>query len=96
MNSAVETRKIGDAEGIKVKLKNANLILIVAKHGYIMCGYLNPDVAEKLGDVACIVTGVKDFEDILNAKVVKLTSHARKLGIREGMSGKEALEILDR
>ncbi|PIU13396.1 MAG: hypothetical protein COT21_02120 [Hadesarchaea archaeon CG08_land_8_20_14_0_20_51_8] len=56
-----------------------------------MCGYLNLETAEKFGQVAAIVTGVKSFDDVLSAKIVKLTMKAKELGIKEGMAGRDAL-----
>ena len=91
----IETKKIGNSIGLKVELQNANFLMIVAKKGFIMCDYLNSDTAEKLNDAACVVTGVKTFDDVLNAKIVKLTTNARELGIKEGMLGKEALKLLE-
>jgi uncharacterized protein YunC (DUF1805 family) len=35
----VEIRKIDSCFGIRVELQNANLLLVNAKLGYIMCGY---------------------------------------------------------
>jgi uncharacterized protein YunC (DUF1805 family) len=59
-----------------------------------MCGYLNIDAAEKMGDCACVVKGIKNVDELLAGEVVALTSHAKKLGIELGMTGKEALEKL--
>ncbi len=56
-----------------------------------MCGYLNIETAEKLGDAACVVRGVKTVEEMLEGKVSALTSGAKKLGIETGMTGREAL-----
>lgn len=90
----IEIKKVDSGLGIRIELQNANLLLITAKNGYIMCGYLNIEAAEKKGDAACIVTGVKTFDDVLNARVAKASSQAEKLGIKEGMKGREALKIL--
>ncbi|MFI5383749.1 MAG: YunC family protein, partial [Methanosarcina thermophila] len=60
--------------------------------GFLMCGYLNINAAETLGDTAAKVKGVQSFEDMLKAKVVEVTRFARELGIEPGMTGKEALE----
>ncbi len=73
-------------------LNNANLILAVAPKGFLMCGYLDMEAAEGLKDAACIVSGVKTVDDLLNKPVVKLTTQAQKLGIELGMSGRTALE----
>ena len=47
------------------------------------------------GDVAAFVTGVKTFEDMFKAKIKTFTTWADDLGIREGMSVKKALELMD-
>jgi len=41
--------------------------------------------------VCAIVTGVKTPDDMLSAKVIAASNAAAKLGIKEGMTGKEAL-----
>jgi uncharacterized protein YunC (DUF1805 family) len=58
------------------------------------CGYLSVEAAERLGDALAIVTGVKSYEDMLKAEVKKVSSAAALLGVKEGMSGKEALLIM--
>ncbi|MBN2013590.1 MAG: DUF1805 domain-containing protein [Candidatus Altiarchaeota archaeon] len=90
----IEIRRFDSALGIRIELQNANLLLITAERGYVMCGYLDIKAAEKLGDSACIVTGVKTFDDVLESRIVGVSSKARELGIREGMSGREALSLL--
>ncbi|MFZ3060486.1 MAG: DUF1805 domain-containing protein [Candidatus Methanoperedens sp.] len=81
----------GSALGLKMDMENAPLLVIRAGCGFVMCGYLNMDVANKLGDVAVRVTGVRTFEDVLNAKAVDVSEAARKLGITVGMPAREAL-----
>lgn len=79
---------------LKVKLPKAPLVMIIAPKGYVMCGYLNIDTAERLGQAAATVRGVSSAEEILNGKIAALTSHAKKLGIKEGMVGKEAIRMM--
>lgn len=81
-------------QGIEVPLQNATLILIVAPKGYLACGYWNLEAAEKFGDAACIVKGVKSIDDALSAKVAAVSSLGSKFGITTDMSGREALERL--
>ncbi len=81
----------GSALGLKMDMEHAPLLVIRAGKGFVMCGYLNMDVANKLGDAAVRVTGVKSFEDVLNAKAVDVSEAAKKLGITIGMPAKEAL-----
>jgi uncharacterized protein YunC (DUF1805 family) len=73
-------------------MSKAPLLLVKAEKGFVMCGYLNIAAASSLGDVAAKVTGVSSFEDVLEAEVMEVTEEARKLGIKEGISGREALE----
>ena len=79
------------AQGIEIPLKNAVLVIVVAKKGYLMCGYLNKDTAEKLGDCAAIIRGVRTIDELLAGKVAELTSAAKKAGVREDMPGIRAL-----
>jgi len=82
-------------KGIELELcDNSKLLVVTGNKGYIMCGYLNINTAQKRNDVACIVTGVKTIEDILNSNVVAITSQAQKLGITMGMQVTKVLEIL--
>jgi len=77
--------------GLRVDLKPAPLLLIIGEKGVLSCGFLNVDAAEKLGMAAAVVTGVRTFEDVLNAEVKGLTTEAEKLGVKAGQKGIEAL-----
>ena len=70
------------------------LLLIIAEKGFVMCGYLNVDAAEKIGVAAAMVSGVKSFEDVLNAQVKAATTKAQSLGAEVGMKGIEALKLM--
>ena len=72
-----------------------NMIVIECKKGYLMCGYLNLDAAEKFGDAAVLVGGA-DFDAVLNNPIKDMTSAARKAGVADGMSGAEAAAVLNR
>ncbi len=74
-----------------LELPQANLILAIAPAGFVMCGYLDVSAAEKIGDAACAVSGVRTVDDLLNKPVVRLTAQALEHGIEVGMSGREAL-----
>ncbi len=79
--------------GLEVKnLGKAPLIIAKTDKGYVMCGYLNIEVAEKLGDAAAIVSGVSSVEELLEKPVKAVTTRARSLGVEPGMTGREALE----
>jgi uncharacterized protein YunC (DUF1805 family) len=79
--------------GVKAELPDSPpLLLVVAEKGFVMCGFLNVEAAEKLDVAAVMVSGVKTFEDVLNAQVKALTSKAKSLGVEVGMRGAEALK----
>lgn len=91
----IEILDMGGAIGIKVAMPDAPPFLIIrARRGVIFCGYLNPEVAEKVGLVAAIVSGVKNLEEVLERPVVYSTKRAEALGIKPGISGREALNLL--
>jgi uncharacterized protein YunC (DUF1805 family) len=82
----------GCALCLHFEMQKYPLLVIRAEKGFLMCGYLNIDAAEMLGDSAAKVKGVQNFEDMLKAQIVEATQQARNLGIEPGMTGKEALE----
>ena len=93
----IEKVKIDDKTvlGLKVELPDSPpLLLMVGEKGFIMCGYLNVEVAERLQVAAAMVSGVKSFQDVLEAEIKAATSKARELGINLGMKGREALRKL--
>ncbi|MGC8608503.1 MAG: YunC family protein [Thermoplasmata archaeon] len=79
---------------IRTELGNAPLLILKGKNGYAMCGYLNIESAEKLGDSAVRVTGVKTLDDLLNAKISDVTSSAQKRGIGKGQVVRDILDRL--
>lgn len=75
----------------KIQTSHANIMLIQAKQGFLGCGYFDIETSNKLSEPVAIVTGVKSYEDMLEAKVIKVSKAAQELGIDIGLSGKEAL-----
>lgn len=80
---------------VKEDIGNVPLIIVKAKNGYIACSYIDKQTAEKVGDIAAFVSGVRTLDDLKKAKIRDATSWAEDLGIREGMSVKKALELMD-
>jgi len=80
--------------GLKVDLPDspAPLVLITAEKGFVMCGLLDMQTAERLNVAAAMVSGVKSFDDVLNALVKSVTSRAKGLGVETGTKGSEALK----
>jgi len=70
------------------------LLLIKGIKGYVMCGYLNIEAAEKIGSAAAIVSGVKTFDDVLNAQIKMATTKAKKMGLEPGKIVKDVIAAL--
>ena len=84
----------GEATGYCIDLGKAPLLIIQVKKGYVMCGYLNMNAANKIGDIAGKVTGVRTFDDMLNADMVEVSENAKLAGLKEGMNVKDFLNDL--
>lgn len=83
------------ALGLKVNLPDSPpLVVIVGEKGFVMCGFLNIDVAEKLDVTAAMVSEVETFDDVLEAKVKAATSKAEMKGIKPGIKGRDAVKLL--
>ena len=80
------------AVGMVIRLPEAPMVLALGVKGYVMCGYLNLDAAEKFRAVAAVVRGIRSVEDLLKGRVAAVTSRARRLGVVPGMSGRQALK----
>jgi len=79
----------------KQNIGNLPLIVVKAKNGYVACSYIDKETAEKVGDIAAFVSNVKDVDDLMKAKIRAVTTWAENIGVREGMSVKKALELMD-
>jgi len=92
---SIMTVKVEDKSclGLRTDLpESPPLLLIIAEKGFIMCGFLNVEAAEKLGVAAAVVSGVKTFEDVLNGQIKAVTSKAKNFGVEVGMKGVDALK----
>lgn len=59
-----------------------------------MTSLSNTSAPNRLGEVAGIVRGVNTPEDVLNGKLEEVSERAKQSGIRVGMTGAEALEVM--
>jgi len=78
--------------GVVVDLGKAPLVILKAPKGFVMCGYLNIAAVDKMGEVGCKVSGVKNFDDVLNAKLAEVSKAAAAMGCAVGMTGREAIK----
>ncbi len=92
MDKLEVNKKIFDAYAIKTT--NASMLMINGSRGMLACGYIKLETADKLGDALAIVTGVSCYNDMLKKPVVAVSKAATELGIKEGMTGEEALNFL--
>ena len=72
----------------------SSLVFIKGSKGFIMCGYLNMETAEKMKNIAAVATGVQTVDDMLKTSIVKATSYAQSAGIKIGMPVLQALEYI--
>ncbi|MCQ2379316.1 MAG: YunC family protein [Victivallaceae bacterium] len=72
--------------------EHATILLLRAGNGLLGCGYFSTEAADKFGDALAVVTGVNSYDDMVLAKVKKVSAKAEKLGVRPGMTGGEALK----
>jgi uncharacterized protein YunC (DUF1805 family) len=90
----LDDKGLEKAIGYEIELGTKKLIIIKAKKGYIACGYIDKQVAEKFEDIAVFVTGVKNIDDMLTSEIVDLTTFAEKIGLKKGQLVKDALKSL--
>ena len=74
--------------------QNTKILVIRAARGLLGCGYISVDTAAKVGDALAVVSGVSGYDDMLNATVKAVSPAAEALGIRPGMTGRDALRKL--
>ncbi len=91
----------GRVTGLSVRWDNGQFTLIVTDRGILACGIFDPEILEhfKMAGALCRGTPespLKEPEDLLTAKVAEVSSKAARLGIKKGMTGSRALEILAR
>ena len=75
--------------GLKVDLGDIPpLLLLKGEKGFVMCGYLNIESA-------VIVSGVNNFEDVLNAEIKSSTGKAKALGLEPGKVVRDVIGALN-
>ena len=78
-------------DAITFSTQNTKILAIRAAHGLLGCGYISADTAAKVGDALAVVSGVANYDDMLNSTVKAVSPAAETLGVRPGMTGRDAL-----
>ncbi|MDD2479611.1 MAG: DUF1805 domain-containing protein [Victivallaceae bacterium] len=81
-------------EGYAISTASAKILLIKGSCGFLGCGYFSIETADRLNEVVAIVTGVKNFDDMLNVEVKQVSTAAAAAGITVGMTGRDALKFM--
>lgn len=70
----------------------APLLIVKGSLGFLGCGYINTDSC--IDEACAIVSRVNTHDDMLKASVKAVSKDATELGIKVGMTGAEAMELL--
>lgn len=89
----------GSAIGASYSWAGGQYCAIHTGRGVVGCGIYDVDIAGEFGMAFAIARGtpekpLREPEDLLGAKIVGLSKVAEELGIKLGMSGAEALDVL--
>jgi uncharacterized protein YunC (DUF1805 family) len=94
----LQTREIDvddkKAAGFHIDLNGVPLLVARGSKGFVMCGYLNISAADKFGQAAAVVKGVRTLDELLEKEVSEVSAAAAKLGVMPGMTGRQALSRL--
>jgi uncharacterized protein YunC (DUF1805 family) len=89
----------GSAIGISNRWHQGQYCTLLTEAGLVGCGIYDIKTAAEFGQAVAIARGTPqqplvEPEDLFDAKIVDATPKARELGIRVGMTGREAVELL--
>ena len=89
----------GQALGISNRWHQGQYCSLLTKAGIVGCGIYDLHTPAEFGQAIAIARGtpaqpLTEPEDLLPARIVGLTPQAEALGIRLGMTGQEAVELM--
>ena len=89
----------GKALGLSHRWHKGQYCTILTPAGIVGCGIYDLETPAEFGQAIAIAKGTPDNplsepEDLYDAEIVGCTPRARELGIAEGMTGKEAVELM--
>ena len=91
--------KNGCAIGISNRWQKGQYCMILTEAGLVGCGIYDIKTAAEFGQAVAIARGTPanplvNPEDLFDAKIVDATPKAKELGVKVGMTGREAVELL--
>jgi uncharacterized protein YunC (DUF1805 family) len=96
-----ETIQVGGktAQGYEISVGPVNLVFATTGDALIGCGLIDPVVLDKLNYPAARLKAtngqfIVTVADLLAGEVREANSTAQKLGVKPGLSGQQALEIM--
>jgi uncharacterized protein YunC (DUF1805 family) len=97
-NKVMET-EWGRCIGHRAQWNGGQYCALLTHRGIVGCGAYDVDCLDQAGQIVAVSRGTREKplvfpEDLLDARIMALTSHAQRAGIRQGMTGREALRIL--
>ena len=89
----------GTAIGLGTRWEGGQYCAILTRLGLVGCGIYDTRIAAQFGQAIAICRGTPasplvEPEDLLEARVRELTPQAEALGVRVGMTGREAVEAM--
>lgn len=75
---------------------NSIILLVRGQKANLGCGYFSIAAAEKLKDRFAIARGVSSIDELLAAPVADLSPEAAACGVTPGMTGKDALLLMEK
>ncbi len=94
MSEIVIALKNGDARGASLDLGPVKMVYARKSGGFLGCGIFDVAVLDRFGVAAANVRGVSTVEDLLAGSVSRVNDAAAAKGVRVGMTGREALELM--
>jgi uncharacterized protein YunC (DUF1805 family) len=86
------------ADGYITPLGTVNMVNAMTDVGMVCCGVFDVGAMEGFGYPAVKVKGssgpIANVDDLLKANVIEANPSAEKLGVKVGITGRDALELL--
>ena len=87
------------AKGIEASWESGQWVAIICNKGMVGCGAFDAKLMERHEQVIATIHGSIEHplitcEDLMAARIMEVTKLARAFGVKEGITGKEAVELL--